>query len=185
MEQQNKNNGLATIQAQGLATITNSQFLTDFSLPAVQKLCRGVNDYPAVFESKLPSLGSINRRFGIDFTQAYIEGWIVNLREFVNVGKKMSDMQTQETAILILETYPSLTIADINLIFKKAKLGKFGSMYDRLDGQLILSWFDLYFSDRCAAAANASMREADSFKGDLRAESFEQITKFANKKTFK
>lgn len=97
----------------------------------------------------------------------------------------MTDTQTQETAILILETYPSLTIADINLIFKKAKLGKFGSMYDRLDGQLILSWFDLYFSERCSAAANASMRESDKFKGESRTESFEQITEFANKKSFK
>jgi hypothetical protein len=159
--------------------------LKDFTVQAVNNLCRTINDYPAVFQSQLPSLGSINRRYGIDFTQAYIEGWIVNLREFVNVGKKMSDMQTQETAILILETYPSLTIADINLIFKRAKLGKFGSMYDRLDGQLILSWFDIYFSERCTAAANASMREADSFKGELRTESFESITNLSKNKSFK
>jgi hypothetical protein len=144
-----------------------------------------MNDYPAVLESSLPTIGSINRQFGIDFTQAYIEGWIVNLREFINVGKKMSDQQTQETAMLIIENYPSLKISDINLIFKRAKLGKFGSMYDRLDGQLVLSWFDAYFNERCEAAANISIREADKYKGDLRTESFEEINKLSNKFNFK
>lgn len=144
-----------------------------------------MNDYPAVLESSLPTIGSIKRQFGFDFTQAYIEGWIVNLREFINVGKKMNDVQTQETAMLIIETYPSLKISDINLIFKRAKLGKFGSMYDRLDGQLVLSWFESYFNERCEAAANLSMREADKFKRDLRTESFEQITQLYEKKKFK
>jgi len=144
-----------------------------------------MNDYPAVLESSLPTIGSINRQFGFDFTQAYIEGWIVNLREFINVGKKMSDQQTQETAMLIIENYPALKISDINLIFKRAKLGKFGSMYDRLDGQLVLSWFEAYFNERCEAAANMSMREADKYKGDLRTASFEEVTKLADKFKFK
>lgn len=158
--------------------------MKDLALPEVQKICRGINDYPAVFESGLPTLGSINRQFGIDFTQAYIEGWIVNIREFINVGKRMNDVQTQETAMLIIETYPSLNIADINLVFKRAKLGKFGQFYDRLDGQLLLGWFDTYFDERCQAAANISMREADQYKGSANIESFEQIHKLADKFKF-
>lgn len=140
-----------------------------------------MNDYPAVLESNLPTIGAINRQYGIDFTQAYIEGWIVNIREFINVGKKMTDVQTQETAILIIENYPVLKISDINLIFKRAKLGKFGQFYDRLDGQLLLGWFDTYFNERCQAAANISMREADKYKESGRTETFEEITKLANK----
>lgn len=159
--------------------------MKDLALPEVQKLCRRINDYPAIFESKLPSLGSINRKFGFDFTQAYIEGWIVNLREFINVGKKMTNTQNQETAMLIVENYPSLTIADINLIFKRAKLGHFGPMYDRLDGQLILSWIETYFNERCEAAANRSMREADQFKGSSRNESFEEISRLYESKKLK
>ena len=155
------------------------------ALPEVNKLCRSVNDYPAVLKSALPTIGAMNRNLGIDFSQAYIEGWITNLREFINVGKKMTDTQCIETAMLIVENYPSLNIADINLIFKRAKLGKFGQMYDRLDGQLVLSWFDSYFNERCEAAANISMREADQFKGYSRIESFESITKLVENKKFK
>lgn len=91
----------------------------------------------------------------------------MNIREFVTVGKQMTDSQTAETAMLIFETYPSLTLADINLIFKRAKLGKYGQLYDRLDGQIILSWFQRYFAERCNEAEEISIREADFFKEDL------------------
>lgn len=140
-----------------------------------------MNDLPAVLNSGLPTLGSIVKRFGFDFTQAYLEGWIVNLRDFINVGKKMTDQQTMETAMLILDEYKSITIADINFIFKSAKTGKYGQFYDRMDGQMILGWFETHFNERCAAAANISMREADKFKSD-RNESFTSITQTFYKK---
>lgn len=141
-----------------------------------------MNDFPAILNSGLPTLGSIIKRFGFVFTQAYIEGWIVNLRDFVNVGKKMTDLQTMETAMLILDEYKSITIADINFIFNSAKKGKYGQFYDRLDGQMILSWFDKHFSERCEAAANASIREAESYKKESRSSSFEQITGLSQNK---
>lgn len=169
-----------------MATITADQFLKDFNLPEVNKICRKINDYSAVLSSGLPTIGSIKKIYGYDFTQAYIEGWIVNLRDFINVGKKMNDNQCYETAYLILETYPFLSIADINLIFKKAKLGKYGSMYDRLDGQMILSWFELHFSERCEAASNLSMREADKYKESQRVASSQSIfNDFEEKHKFK
>jgi len=146
--------------------------------------CRKLNDLPSVLKSDLPSLGDITKAQGFDFTQAYLDGWIINLREFLNIGKKMTDAQTHETAMLIIDTYPSLKISDINLIFKRVKLGKFGKIYDRLDGQLILSWFDVYFAERCDAAANMSEREADRYKESGRGESFEHASKLANKFRF-
>jgi hypothetical protein len=147
-------------------TITASQFLTDFSIPKIQKQLRKIDNIPAAIEIKTPSIASISKKFGEDFTQAYIEGWIVNLRDFLNVGKKMTDQQTQETAIMIVDEYYNLTIADINIIFKRAKLGQWGQIYDRMDGQIILSWFYKYFQERCKAAADKSILEADKYKGN-------------------
>jgi hypothetical protein len=151
---------------QELVTITASQFLTDFSIPKIQKQLRKIDNIPAAIEIKTPSIASISKKFGEDFTQAYIEGWIVNLRDFLNVGKKMTDQQTQETAMMIMDLYYNITIVDINLIFRKAKLGQWGQIYDRLDGQIILSWFEKYFNERCRAYAERSMLEADKFKND-------------------
>lgn len=114
----------------------------------------------------MPSIISIKKNFGEDFVQAYIEGWIVNIREFINVGRKMTDEQTQETAMLIVDEYYNLNLADINYIFKNAKLGKYGKYYDRLDGQIILSWFEEHFNNRCKTAADESIMEADRYKAD-------------------
>jgi hypothetical protein len=124
-----------------------------------------MNRYEDVFKSDMPTISSIRKHYGYDFAQAYLEGWIVNLREFINVGKKMNDYQTRETAALILDTYPYLSLADINLLFKNAKLGRYGKQYDRLDGQIILSWFDRYFDERCECAADQSVIEANEQRG--------------------
>lgn len=118
----------------------------------------------ACIESKAPTIASIRKSFGQDYIQAYIEMWIVNLRMFFNVGKSMTDEQTYMTAELIVDTFYNLNIADINLIFKNAKLGKYGKIYDRLDGNIILEWFQIYFDERCNVAAERSIREAHSYR---------------------
>jgi len=139
----------------------------DYSVLAIQKKCRKINDLPAAIKSDMPSLARINKQFGEDFIQAYIEGWIVNLREFFNIGKNMTDEQTQETAMLIVTQFYNLTLADINLIFKMAKLGQLGKVYDRLDGQIILSWFDSYYNKRCEIFASNSIQESSKYKNVL------------------
>jgi len=114
----------------------------------------------------MPALAEVEKTYGYEFLQAYIEGWIVNLREFVNVGKRMTDIQTFETAMIILQDYKYLTIADINLLFKRAKIGYYGKLYDRLDGQIILDWFRTYDKERAAAAVEDSINEAQKYKDD-------------------
>lgn len=148
----------------GLATITKGQFLTDYKIPEVQKICRNINTPVQVFEANLPTMGSVKKVYGDDFAQAYIETWIVNISEFINIGKNMNENQIYETAQMILDDYPHYTLADINLVFKKAKKGDFGQIFDRLDGQIILSWFSKYNQIRCSEAEEQSINQAYSFK---------------------
>ena len=122
-----KENLPAKVKSQELAKITKTQFVKDYSIMAIQKKCRKINELPDAIKSDMPSIAKINKQFGEDFIQAYIEGWIVNLREFFNIGKNMTDEQTQDTAILIVDLFYTLTLADINLIFKKAKLFPYGN----------------------------------------------------------
>jgi hypothetical protein len=130
------------------------------------KRCRKINTVAEILKSDLPTVASIKKTYGEDFIQAYIEGWIVNLREFVNVGKKMTDEQTSETSILVVDEYYNLNLADINFIFKNAKIGNYGQIYGRLDGQIILTWFDDHFNKRCSVAADESIQESEKYKGD-------------------
>ena len=147
-------------------TIIKETFLTDFSVKKCLINFRDVKDFPAVFESKTPSLAKLKSEIGFEAVCAWIEMWLINLRESVNVGKKMTDSQCQETAIILLEDYPTLKIVDINLIFRKAKTGGFGTIYDRIDVTVISEWFKKYFNERCEVAEGISLREHDKEKYD-------------------
>lgn len=175
----------ASNQTQGLVLSTKQTFLNDFSLIKVQQKCRRIENFPDILKSGMPSIATVKRKFGDDFIQAYIEGWVVNIREFINVGKKMTDEQTRETAILIVDEYYNMNLADINMIFKNAKLGKYGKYYDRLDGQIILSWFEQHFSERCRLAAEESIREAENYKDDpfQRTSTYVKMNEFIKKST--
>ena len=56
----------------------------------------------------------------------------------------------------VIQDYFQLTIADINIIFQRAKKEK---LYNRLDPFIVLEWFDNYFNERCEAGARASEGE--------------------------
>lgn len=139
--------------------------MKDFMVPVVQMACRSVTNPVKVFTCDLPSIGSIKKAFGDVFCQAYIETWIINFNDFVNLGKGMIGPQSMETALMIMEEFYYLNLADINLVFKRAKSGYYGQLYDRLDGQIILGWFRAYAMERSQAAMELSINESYSHKG--------------------
>lgn len=110
----------------------------------------------------MPSLASMYKEFGEVKVIAYIKLWIADLVEFLNVGQNMTKTQIEATAKIIYSEFHYLNIADINLIFKRGKMGDYGQIY-RLDGQVILSWFREYNNERCLAAVdeNSSKGLAD------------------------
>lgn len=116
-------------------------------------------------KASTPAIGALVIQFGANPIRNYIAGHIVALRDFVNLRGAMTDDQTRLTADLVLSEFPSVTLADIALIFRRAKLGQFGEFYGRLDGQMILLWFGKYFEERCDYFSEKSIQEAQSMKG--------------------
>ena len=53
-----------------------------------------------------------------------------------------------QTADLILDEYYNLNIYVIKLCFNMSKSGKFGKVYDRIDGQVIMGWLSEYEAQR-------------------------------------
>lgn len=76
--------------------------------------------------------------------------------EFFNATETMSDIQAALTVDLIMEEYPYLKLDDLKLCFKNAMKMKYGNIYNRIDGQVIMSWFRAYNKERCAVADNQS-----------------------------
>lgn len=111
-----------------------------------------IKDFSDIFNAKYPTLGIIKSELGESTVLGFLKLHIIDLRVFLNIGKSMSDSQTEQTAMLILDEFPALTVADIKLFFTKIKKGHYGQIYDRLDGQLILIWLKKYFEERCDTA---------------------------------
>ncbi len=113
-----------------------------------------------------PALGEVVAAHGQSQMMAFVETNIAQLALFCNLGASINPDQIQATARMIVEEFGNLTIADVNLIFRRAKLGGWGELYGRLDGQRILSWFGKYLDERCEYCAEQSQSGARGFKGD-------------------
>lgn len=123
-----------------------------------------IKNFSDVFDAGYPSLNKIKDELGEDTVLGFLKLHILDLRVFLNIGKTMSDTQTEQTAMLLFDEFPSLTVADIKLFFSKIKKGHYGQIYDRLDGQLILIWLAKYYNERLEDAENKSIRKHEELK---------------------
>lgn len=146
---------------------TKQSFLAEFAPTKCLRIFQKENSPALAISCSAPTLGSIRRKYSEDFQIAYISVWIVNLNDFVNALRKMSPEQIEETATIIVQEYPYLNLADINLVFRRIKKGEFGQLFAEIDGMKILSWFEQYAQERMRTAADLSMSQADQFKQDL------------------
>lgn len=76
----------------------------------------------------------------------------------------MDKFQVADTINLIIDEYPHYTMYDFKLFFKRAKLGDYGEIYGRIDGQVILSWLRKYDIWRDTAAMDTSIKESEKYK---------------------
>lgn len=146
---------------------TKQAFLAEYAPAKCLRIFHRENSPALTLNSTAPTLASIRREYSEDFQIAYVSVWIVNLNDFVNALRKMSPEQIEETATIIVQEYPYMNLADINLVFRKIKKGEFGQLYAEIDGMKVLSWFEQYAQERMRTAANISMSQADNFKQDL------------------
>jgi len=123
-----------------------------------------IKNFSDVFDAGYPSLNKIKNELGEDTVLGFLKLHILDLRVFLNIGKTMTDTQTEQTALLILDEFPKLTVADIKLFFGKIKKGHYGQIYDRLDGQLILIWMAKYFEERCNTAELETQKQSEEHK---------------------
>ena len=115
-------------------------------------------------QSTTPTLAEIRKEHGENKTLTAVEAWIVDTSDFMNVSRPMNPKQIRQTAILVLSDFYYFKVADINLVFTRAKKGQFGELYGSLDGTKIYSWFDKYDCERSGEAYNEALRKHDNIK---------------------
>ena len=112
-----------------------------------------------VFLSNEPAIGTITRMLGETKARAAVVLLIADALEFFNSSETMSDVQVATTVDLIMEEYPYMKTDDLKLCFKNAMKMKYGSIYNRIDGQVIMNWLRQYNKERCAVADTLSWNE--------------------------
>ena len=123
-----------------------------------------------------PEISLYRKHSGETKARALIVLFLSDLVKFFNVGKAMNDIQMAQTADLILDEYYDLNFDDFKLCFNMAKSGKFGKVYDRLDGQVIMDWLSTYKSQRVQLYVNENLARHESIKaGERTGESYLEI----------
>lgn len=73
---------------------------------------------------------------------------INNLRKFYQVDNMISVEGMRALVPLIMVHYKELTLEDIAVCLNQAKAGKYGKIYARIDGQVIMQWLKEYMQDK-------------------------------------
>ena len=99
--------------------------------------------------------------------------------EMVNLKRPLLEPQIEAIALEVVASYSSLNIADIHVIFRRARNGEFGDFYESLDMPKVMRWFADYFNERCRICAERSQSEDTGSKLDN--ETPADIAKYFNK----
>ena len=112
-----------------------------------------------VFTSSEPALAMVARELGENHARAIVVILLSEVVGFFNASNTMNDAQVAMTTDLIIEEYPYFKIDDLKLAFRNGMKGRYGEIYNRLDGSVIMRWLKQYNQERCAKADIASFNE--------------------------
>lgn len=93
-------------------------------------------------------LKNLSKEVGEDQIVTVLTGLILRASSFFNITNNLSEDQAIETAYMLLDRFSTETIEDFVLMFKNAKAGKYGKLFNRLDGQIIIEWMGLYLEEK-------------------------------------
>lgn len=109
-----------------------------------------------VLKSQSPALVTMKAELGEQKMLAILTLFITDVVKFFNVGKGMNPEQIVQTAKMVAKDYYFLKPEDFKLCFDNAKRGKYGTIYDRMDGVIIFGWLDNYVNGRMNHAEQRS-----------------------------
>ena len=95
---------------------------------------------------------------------------LVETNKFFSVKNGLNEDIVYDVADLILAEYKNFTMYDLGLCLKMAKLGRFGKVYERLDGGIIMDWIYQYAKQR----DKAIIRNAEDEHSRTKASSYRE-----------
>jgi hypothetical protein len=142
-----KNTKLSKVNSP-LDQIPRGSFIKQYGINACREKYSDLNSYSKALDCDSPLLSHISKSYGRQSAIAYIETWLYNLNDFLNISRRLKKEQMYETALYIIQDYYYLSIAEIHLFFKKIKKGEFGNLYEGIDGYKILYFLNMFDEER-------------------------------------
>lgn len=103
-------------------------------------------------QSITPPMALIRKEFGEQSLHAILVIILNDVIKFFSTGKTMGQEQLVSTIRLIVEDFYYFNVEDFKLCFNNAKKGKYGKIYDRIDGNIIYEWLQKYSEERIGVA---------------------------------
>lgn len=145
---------------------TSTEFLIKYSPRECLFKFKEVKTIKQALSQNIGSLAQIKKGYGAELQREYVSLWIIDLQEKLGVKNKMHVDIITECAELILDEYYYFNLADVNLIFSRAKKGYYGQFYENISMPKILEWFENYSIERSEIAYQTNLSEHKAIKSD-------------------
>lgn len=127
--------------------------------PSMQvKYCR---DVERVHFGKAPKIKSVAEAYGHKTAESWLEIQLNDLSEFVGCKDKLTKRQIEETALMILETYPNYNLVEFMLFFHRFKMCRYGRFYGMVDPMIILQALSTFNDERESAYIEHRRKERE------------------------
>jgi hypothetical protein len=150
-------------------------FITNNKLEFKRKV-RNLNLVTIVDELEhTPSINVLSRA-NEDVCRDEIVLLLIETNKFFNVKNGLDEETLYDVADLILSEYKHHTMYDLGLCFKMAKLGRFGKVYERLDGGVVMDWMKQYEKQR----DKSIIRNAEDKHAQTKTDTYREKTSWLN-----
>lgn len=153
----NGQNALVSISKELLAPAALSMAVREAGITTVRKSV----------ESNFPSINRIVKELGYKETAALMVAHITRMEALLNVSRPMLPEAMAETAKCVIDTClesgVNINAADIEIVFKRACSGRYGSYYGGIGCNDVLTWFNNYISEKAEEYVQYNIEKSQRF----------------------
>jgi len=146
---------------------------------ATQVILKECTTVAVACKVETPSLARLKKEYSPEKIHALVASYLIDLSLLLGLKRPLNEVQIEFIANEIVARYWYFTIADINVIFRRAKSGYYGEFYESINPPKILNWFSQYEFEKDQHCIDVNINESYQLRGrdDRRGESFESIMK--------
>lgn len=137
-------------------------------MPTVKQLKDSLLSIRTVDEAlNYPTIQRELKHYGAGETIARMFAEIKRGLSAFNVKKNMSPEQIELFIEDFIDLYNYESIADLKIMLKNARNGKYGQHYQSIDGLLLMSWFKQYLDEKAQARSRRHKAEKNEHLNSL------------------